>query len=679
MIQSVGIVSYSLAAAGFTVLLVLLTVNRSPGRAGWFIAAIAAGALWSFGNALLLATGSDAVAVFLTADALRDLVLIAVLGHALALGGARTTRSILTAAAGVLATIAIVAPLLGPVSPAAAFAALLGMQLLGLLAIEQVYRNASARQRRALRTFALGIGSLLAYDLFLFSNAVLLGGLDKTMLASRGLVAAAAVPLLVVAAKRYPVDVENLFVSRQMAFYTATFVLVGAYLVAMSAAGAVIRLVGGQWGLPLQAAFMVLAFAVLAVVLFSAKLSARMRVFLAKHFYRNRYDYREEWLRLTATLAGASSMALADRCVRALGDIVASPSGQLWCRSDSSRDFRPLAAFGVPRTSKHYTESDPLIDFLTRTLWVVDTVEYRRDPERYENAFAEASGEVAADEIIVPLVHNQELLGLAALARPPGLVAFNYEDHDLLKTAGRQVAAFLAEDLAQEMLAHTRQFEAYNKLSAFLMHDLKNLVAQQSLLVSNAGKHKRNERFIDDMVATVEVGVTRMRRLLEQLERGRTLPVPVRVDVAVVAAEVVALCQDREPRPVLRGAAGLIVAADRDRLSSAIAHTIRNAQDATPSGGSVDLTLSRDQTHALIEVRDSGAGMDQSFIDERLFKPFDTTKGARGMGIGAYQVQEFVTEAGGQVSVRSTKGVGTVFRIRLPLLDAGETRRARSA
>src|SRR5207344_1080832 len=133
-----------------------------------------------------------------------------------------------------------------------------------------------------------------------------------------------------------------------------------------------------------------------------------------------------------------------------------------------------------------YDDASPLVQFLKQQQWVVDSREYESDPERYQHAFREAPQELPPQSLIVPLMHQSEMLGILRLKRPAALRALNYEDHDLLKTAGRQVAAFLAHDLARERLAEARQFDAYHKLSAFVMHDLKNVLAQQALLVNNA-------------------------------------------------------------------------------------------------------------------------------------------------------------------------------------------------
>jgi putative PEP-CTERM system histidine kinase len=231
------------------------------------------------------------------------------------------------------------------------------------------------------------------------------------------------------------------------------------------------------------------------------------------------------------------------------------------------------------------------------------------------------------------------------------------------------VAVVLAQALAQERLAETRQFEAVNKLTTFLMHDLKNLIAQQDLVVANAQRFRHRPEFIDDAITTVKSGVERMRKVLDQLQRAaRKEPQWSRVDVAKVLMEVRSQCADRKPVPSIELPTGAVwVRIDRERLASVFTHLIRNAQDATPPDGRIEVRVERAGDNVSIRIADNGRGMDPAFVRDRLFRPFDSTKGAQGMGIGAYQARDIVRAAGGEVDVCSEPGAGTVFDVRLPV------------
>jgi putative PEP-CTERM system histidine kinase len=307
--------------------------------------------------------------------------------------------------------------------------------------------------------------------------------------------------------------------------------------------------------------------------------------------------------------------------------------------------------------------------FLLERQWVVDLAEYGEFPERYGHlelpAWLVPGGPW---RIITPLLVGSRLLGFLALRAPPPPFSMTFEDRDLLKTAGRHVAAQLAQQQADERLAQGRQFDAYNRFAAFVMHDLKNSVAQLQLLVANAARHRDEPEFFEDAISTISNAVERMTRLIEQLQ-GRDIAGATReVELAAVVRAAVQRAQARRPAVSMRGELdGATVQADPERLTTILDHVIRNAQDATSASGSVELLLAAGNGNAHITVNDSGAGMDAEFIRQRLFRPFDTTKGSKGMGIGAYQVREYVRSLGGDIDVQSTPGVGTQFCIRLEL------------
>jgi len=209
------------------------------------------------------------------------------------------------------------------------------------------------------------------------------------------------------------------------------------------------------------------------------------------------------------------------------------------------------------------------------------------------------------------------------------------------------------------------------------MHDLRNVMAQQSLIIENAEKHKGNPEFIDDAIETLKGGNQRMRRVMEHLQPG-SVEKEDNIEVGKLALEAISSCADRRPVPIhTLGDEQVWVRGGRDRLLMALCHAIRNAQDATAPDGEICLSVDLLDGDCSITVADMGEGMDDRFIQERLFRPFDSTKGTKGMGIGAYQIRETVRAIGGDVFVTSTRGAGTRMTIRLPLYQA--TARAKTA
>jgi putative PEP-CTERM system histidine kinase len=245
--------------------------------------------------------------------------------------------------------------------------------------------------------------------------------------------------------------------------------------------------------------------------------------------------------------------------------------------------------------------------------------------------------------------------------------SLNFEDHDLLRTVGRHVGAHIKQAETDRRLAETRQFGAYNRLTAFLMHDLNNLIAQQSLVVKNAERHRANPQFVDDAIDTIAHSVSRMKHLMEQLSSGSKTPAARQTDVRDAIGKAVERCRTLEPLPQLEiGETPMPVQADLERLTTAFEHLIRNAQEATPADGRISVTASAANGLINVSIRDTGEGMSPEFIRERLFRPFDSTKGSESMGIGAYQARDYVRSLGGQMEVSSQVGAGTTFHVSLP-------------
>ena len=682
-----GFVSYGLAATSYLILtLLLLTSWQGRAQGARLVVACAVTALWS----ALLALGSGRAAfstsLVLVAESLRYGAWLFVLTGLTRSGGiaGRLSRAVHAAWMGGLVG-AVLLPVLAragarvpdPVAVTVGVGLLLA--LLGLVLLEQVYRNSRAEGRYAIKFLVIALGLMFAYDLFLYSQAQLLKSVDAVTWAARGFAFAMTVPMIALAARRNPHWSLDVFVSRQVVFYSTSILVIGLYLLLMALGGYLIRLYGGTWGRVAQLVFFAGAGIVLASLVASSALRRRLQVFLAKHFYRNKYDYRVEWLRFIDTLSSPEEgIEVRANAVRSIAQIIGSPGGLLYLRAESG-EYQPVSAWpagGDP--SRRYPvipAGSEFIEFLARRQWVVDSEEHAVSPDSYQHVPLPefVSADRAHNRFVLPLLNASDLIGFVVLAAPPPPFRPTFEDRDLLKTVGRHVATHLAQHESDRKLADSRQFEAYHRLTAFVMHDLKNLAAQLSLIVSNAEKHKHNPEFVDDAISTIANSTKRMQRLIEQLQRREVQTQTRRVSLHDVASRAVERCRARRPEPLLARdteAGEAFVEADQERLTMIVEHVIRNAQEATPEDGGVTVSVvPGTEWHALL-VSDTGAGMSAAFVRERLFKPFDTTKGSKGMGIGAYQVREYVQSLGGRVLVESREGQGTRMELRLPAWSA---------
>ena len=552
----------------------------------------------------------------------------------------------------------------------------LTMSIFALSLVEQLLRNTPADDYWNVKPMGLGLAALFTFDLYYFSNTLLFNQVDVSLFSIRGYAHLLILPLLAQALQRAARRRTPLAFSQAAVFHTTALVVTGSYLLLTAAVGFYIRDFGGSWGTALQTLLLFAALLGLAVLMFSGTLRSRLRVLVGKHFFRYRYDYREEWLKFTRalSLAGAPE-EIGSRLIRGLADLVESPAGTLWLL-DRHGSYSQSARWNFPEISATEPAHGALADFLQHSGWIVNLEEYRSHPEHYENViFPDWLASLSQAWLVIPLANGEQLVGFVILATARARLEVNWEVNDLLKTAGRQAAGFIAQLQATEALLEARKFEAFNRMSAFVVHDLKNIITQLSLMVRNAERHIDNPEFQHDMLSTVQHSVERMRQLMLQLREGAAPPGGmVGVDLPILLERIRDSRQHMQPVLSLDIQEKLVARGHEERLERVIGHMVQNALDATPASGSVSLHLYRSQGMACVEVRDTGCGMTAEFIRDRLFKPFQSTKsgeaaGMGGMGVGAFESYQYVQELGGRLNVDSTPGQGTCIRMQLPLFE----------
>jgi len=549
--------------------------------------------------------------------------------------------------------------------------AALAQCIFGLVLIEQLFRNTTADSRWHIKPLGIGLIALFGFDLYFHSTALLFLRIDSDSFTVRGLAAVLVLPLIVLTIYRTRARKLRITVSQTAAFQTTSLAIAGIYLLIAAAAGYYVRFLGGSWGGALQIAVLFAALLMMMILMFSGTMRSRIKVLIGKHFFRYRYDYREEWLKFTRTLsAGENVQQLGQQIIRGLADMVESPAGALWLRDGDGRFYQQSARWNLPECNAREPAEGPLVTFLKTSGWVINLEEYRLRPGRYQGLDLPSwLQETPNAWLVVPLTLSGEIVGFVVLATARAPLDVNWEVNDLLRTAGRQAAAFLAQIQATEALLEARKFDAFNKMSAFVVHDLKNIVTQLSLMLKNAERHASNPEFQRDMIETVGHAVNRMKQLMMQLREG-TKPADglVGVDLGAIAQRIKKAKAQQTPQVEVRIKTPVVVRGHEERIERVLGHLVQNALDATPATGRVWIEIGREGSLATIEVGDTGHGMSPEFMRERLFKPFQTTKQS-GMGIGAYESRQYIQELGGDIRVESAENIGTRFLIRLPLIE----------
>ena len=354
---------------------------------------------------------------------------------------------------------------------------------------------------------------------------------------------ALVIPFIAVATARNTGWTIDMHVSRGAVFHSTAILVSGVFLLVVAGAGYIVRFLGGEWGraLQIELVFAALLLGVLGIT--SGSFRSKLRVFVSKHFFSYRYDYREEWLRFTRTLVGRDVVARRSGAKHQGAGGPGRKPGRRALAEAGGRGFSP--GFALEHAGDRAVEpaQGSLSRFLERTGWVIDLNEYAADRTRYP-------------ELEVPRVARRDAVGVAGrsarfrrrpgrhspcLRRSRATIEVNWEVRDLLKTASRQAASYLGQIRATDALLEARKFDAFNRMSAFVVHDLKNLVAQLSLMLRNAERHRDNPEFQRDMLTTVEHVVGRMNHLMLQLRTGATpLEKPRLTDLEAIVRRVCA-------------------------------------------------------------------------------------------------------------------------------------------
>jgi hypothetical protein len=533
----------------------------------------------------------------------------------------------------------------------------------GLMLVEQCYRRTPPSSRWHIRPLVLGLAGMFAFDVVLYSDALLFRVMDLDLWSARGFAQALTVPLVLATLRRRSDWSFELSVSRGVVAGSTALALTGGYLLIVAAAGFVLRQFGGSWGRALESTLLFGALLLMAVVGLSSTFRAKVRVVVAKHFFTYRYDYRAEWLRLTNTLSSGNAVRPWSACIQAIANLVESPGGALWFRVGDG-GYRQVERSSFDAAGEPLARDDSLPKFLQKTGWVLDVSDVLTQPAKYENLeLPPGIANTAEAWIVVPLLAAQDLVGFVVLTTPRVTVDLDWEVLDLLKTAGRQAASYLSYAQATEALLEAQKFDAFHRMSTFVVHDLKNLIAQLQLLLSNAERHRDNPDFQRDMLKTIEHFVGRMHQLTLQLRpeaSGRDQARPV--DVGMIARRVQSLRLNGRSGLSVQADEGIFAWAHEDLLERVIAHLVQNGFDASNDGQEVRVHVERAGGEVLVEVADHGKGMTAEFIRDRLFKPFQTTK-ETGMGIGAFECHQYVQQVGGRVEVVSEPGNGTRVRV----------------
>ncbi|MEE2741972.1 MAG: XrtA/PEP-CTERM system histidine kinase PrsK [Pseudomonadota bacterium] len=532
-----------------------------------------------------------------------------------------------------------------------------------LLLLHQLYSVCPVEDRGGMSLLLGALAAMWGYDFALYLIGYVAPQRADALFALRGLLMAVVASVIAIGLRK---DLSGrVQVSRTLTMQSVSVFAIGLYVVLIMAVAVLIEMIAGPYARLVEIGAVFFAAVSALVLLPSPRLQAFWHIQVAKHFFQHRYDYRMEWMRFGETIGrpGEASAPLGQRVAKAVADITQSPAAILLLRDEGGGlnfetqwnwpdDGADIAA--IPTDMVLRLEQGHIID--------LGSVDKRAAPSQW----------LAQDRhawAVAPLIHYGRLIGAIVLARPPVDRRVDWEDFDMLRAAGRQAASHISEAQGQQALADAQRFDEFNRRFAFILHDVKNLVSQLSLLTHNAERHADNPDFRADMILTLKESVGRMNDMLARLSQHNKAAAqePRTIGLQPLLARV-AQTRARQHAVRVEGDAPAVMA-DPARVEQIIMHLVQNAIDASPPDRPVVIRLGREDGMAMVEVIDQGRGMSPEFVRRDLFKPFASNK-AGGFGLGAFEARALAQSMGGRVMVESKPGLGSRFTLFLPLASA---------
>jgi len=542
--------------------------------------------------------------------------------------------------------------------------------LFNIMLCEQLIRHDhSGRMTKLVALIAL---TIFSYDIFVFSNLILFSEINNDIWYARGFISTATALMLALSIIFYAQQLterSKFKLSNSVILFNTSLTLVGSFLILIALISSILNFFAISWVNATTIMFYVMTLLTIIILSFSENIRQHIVVFTSKHFFSHKYDYKKQWVKLDSLLSNTSNNANCyDKSLNSISTQFACSSGGLWLKGSN---FYSLVAqhnlqISVDIALEH--NHSQFIQTMTEQDWIFQVCQHASTLDSQYNALLpDWLGLIKNTWIVVPLNTDEQLIGFFILCKDKLSSRLTWEDLDLLKLTGGQIASYISHHQAAEQLQHNKQFAMFNKITAFAIHDVKNLIAQQALVVKNAEKHKHNPEFIDDAITTIANSVDKMDQLLLKLQ-GKSQNTDESVNLNLLLTEAIEMNENTQPIPSLSSSSPEArIKTDKNKLLMVLNHLITNAQDATAESGSIKITLNSNDDMICLEVRDTGVGMDADFINNKLFQPFTSTKNQHGMGIGAYQIRELIHSLNGELLVESRVNIGSKFSIYLPV------------
>ncbi len=515
---------------------------------------------------------------------------------------------------------------------------------------------------------AIGIMSLFAVLIFYYSQGLLYRTINMNLTPIRSSVFIIAA-FMIGYSHAFRGSGTRVSISRHILYRSITLLVVGIYLLGLGLVGEGIQYFGVAFGRDLTVILAFVGAIVLLSILLSEKIRRRAKVYINKHFYAgNKHDYREQWIKLTGRFSLCATLSdVQDAILTVFAETFGVAGASLYLLSREDRRYIRVSELAMPKSPVDIRISGELNVYFSHRERVLNLTDEEFPMSASERLiFSEAGA-----WLVIPLISNNKVIGLAMFREQLVPELLIYDDFDLMKVLARQAAQAITNLRLSEEIIEMRAMAAVSKVSTFVIHDLKNLTTSLSLCLDNAEKYIGNPDFQKDAISTIRNTLFKMKSLMQRL---KSIPEKITLDSEVrnldrLSREVVAEFVKLRPKRIVYNGEAVFSRVDGEEIKKVIVNLVQNALDASDEKGTVMVETIRENGSACIRVSDTGKGMTEDYLKNHLFRPFRTTK-ETGLGIGLYQCRQIVEAHDGTIDVKSEIGKGTVFAIYLPVAEA---------
>jgi len=534
--------------------------------------------------------------------------------------------------------------------------------------LEGILFSSKGAVRWQIKYAMLGLGSIFASFIFITGQRLLYRTIDLHFIPIHSVIILISLSLIVFASvRRHFLDVD-VFVSRYAVYTSLTVIFVGIYFLSLGLMGELVRKLGIDLGYLWEIPIIFISVLILSIVLLSDTVKRKVRYFISRHFYKDKYDYRAQWLNFSNRLSNKfTASEICNATLELLSEAMYVKQLSIWLYDEENESLQIASSKGLAKVDFKVEHKDFISSLKNRPFILKESLKkenskvYEENREFFEKARA---------SLCVPMIVGDNFIGIIAIGPEFSGKGFIQDDFDLLTSIAAQASNALLNVRLSDKLIQIKEQETFHRLSSFIVHDLKNLVYTLSLSLQNARKYFDEPEFKKDLLDTISNSVSKMKVLMAKLSSApRGLKINLQqIDLNNLINEVVDSTKLNSKDINIKKYFGDIpvIKADKEQLKKVITNLMLNALEANGNRGEIKINTYSRNGWVVFSISDNGPGMDKEFKEKYLFKPFHSTK-SKGLGIGLFQCKTIIDAHKGRIEVESEKWKGCTFTVKLPV------------